>query len=69
LVLSLSEDGFRFDRHFILKDESCERQFPGMYKGGDYGYPHTLVHDGYLHVIYSVCKEGVSALRVPIETI
>lgn len=69
LVLSLSEDGIRFDRHFILKDEPCERQFPGMYKGGDYGYPHTLVHDGCLHAVYSVCKEGVSALRVPIETI
>ncbi|CAG7636599.1 hypothetical protein PAESOLCIP111_03765 [Paenibacillus solanacearum] len=69
LVLSLSRDGMRFDRHFILKDEPCERRFPGMYKGGDYGYPHTLLHDGCLHVIYSVCKESVSAIRVPIETI
>ncbi|TMV46868.1 hypothetical protein FE783_24840 [Paenibacillus mesophilus] len=69
LVLSLSRDGIRFDRHFILKNEPGERSYPGMYKGGDYGYPHTLVHDGYLHVIYSVCKESVSALRVPIETI
>lgn len=69
LVLSLSRDGIRFDRHFILKDEPCERIFPGMYKGGDYGYPHTFVHDGYLHVIYSLCKESVSALRIPIETI
>ncbi|MDF2814383.1 MAG: hypothetical protein K0Q81_583 [Paenibacillus sp.] len=69
LVLSLSLDGMLFNRHFILKNEPCERLFQGMYKGGDYGYPHTLVHDGYLHVIYSVCKESIHALRVPIETL
>jgi predicted neuraminidase len=69
LVLSLSDDGAAFRRHFILKDDQRSKQFPGMYKNGQYGYPHSLVHDGYLYVIYSVCKEQIEILRVPIETI
>ncbi len=67
LVLSLSEDdGKRFDRHFILADDSTpyEQCAAGMHKGGDYGYPHTLVHDGHLHVIVSRRKEAVEVLRV-----
>lgn len=70
LVLSLSGDGIHFDRHFILADDSTpyEQQAPGMHKGGDYGYPHTLVHDGSLHVIVSRRKEAVEVLRVPVPT-
>jgi hypothetical protein len=68
LVLSLSEDGARFDRHFILADDTTPyaQQVEGMHKGGDYGYPHTLVHGGALHVIVSRKKEAVEVLRVPL---
>jgi hypothetical protein len=66
LVVSVSEDGVRFDKHTVLCDAPCERRFEGMHKGGDYGYPHTLVHDGWLHVIFSVTKEEVRIVRVPI---
>ncbi|MCU6711461.1 exo-alpha-sialidase [Paenibacillus sp. J5C_2022] len=69
LVLSLSEDGIRFDRHFILGNESFTAKFPGSYKGGDYGYPHSLVHDGYLYVVFSICKERIAVMRTAIETI
>lgn len=68
LVLSLSDDGIRFDRHFILGSERETPLFPGAYKGGVYGYPHTLVHDGYLYVAYSVCKERIAVMRVEIGT-
>lgn len=66
LVLSTSRDGLRFDRHFILGDTPYQRRFAGKYKGGHYGYPHTLVHDGSLYVIVSRQKEAVQVLRVPL---
>jgi hypothetical protein len=67
LVLSLSADGVHFDRHVILADDTTlyERRAPGLHKGGAYGYPHTLIHAGALHVIVSRCKEAVEVLRVP----
>ena len=65
LVLSLSENGIRFDRHFILADESYVRLADGLHKSGEYGYPHTLVHAEALHVIVSRQKEAVEVLRVP----
>ncbi|MFW6107962.1 MAG: exo-alpha-sialidase [bacterium] len=66
LVLSLSDDGRSFDRHVILADEHREMAAPGMHKGGDYGYPHTLIHDSHLCVIVSRQKEAVEALRIPL---
>lgn len=69
LVLSISEDGYTFDRHFIIGDERFARKSTGIHKGGYYGYPHTMILDGHLYVIYSICKEGVGILRVSIETI
>ncbi|GGD82425.1 sialidase family protein [Paenibacillus nasutitermitis] len=68
LVLSLSADGNVFDRHFILGNDSFEPKFPGMHKGGDYGYPHSLVHDGFLYVIFSIRKERVAVIRVRLGT-
>ncbi len=41
-------------------------QRPGRYKGGEYGYPHTVIHDGFLYVIISRQKEGVEVLRTPL---
>jgi hypothetical protein len=67
LVLSLSRDGVTFDRHFILGDTHYEQRKPGHAKGGQYGYPHTLIHDGSLYVIVSRRKEAVEVLRVALE--
>lgn len=69
LVVSVSEDGERFHRHSILCDVPRTRRFEGMHKGGEYGYPHSLVHDGYLHVIFSVTKEEVHIARVPVSAL
>ena len=38
----------------------------GGAKGGEYGYPHTLLHEGCLHVIVSRQKEGVEVLRMAV---
>lgn len=62
LVLSLSDDGVCFDRHFILADTPYTRRADGLHKGGEYGYPHTLVQGGTLHVIVSRRKEAVEVL-------
>ena len=66
LVLSLSEDGRRFDSHYILADDSTpyRQRAEGMHKGGEYGYPHTFVRDDCLHTIVSRKKEAVEVLRV-----
>lgn len=71
LVLSLSEDGRRFDRHVLLADDATPyaQRAEGMHKGGEYGYPHTLVRDGCLHVIVSRRKEAVEVLRVRLTEI
>ena len=66
LVLSLSDDGVRFERHFILADEPYAIRHEGMHKMGSYGYPHTMVHDGLLYVIISLGKESVALLRTPL---
>lgn len=69
LVLSLAVDGQRFDHHFILADTAYPMPRPGKYKGGEYGYPHTLVHDGRLDVIVSRQKEAVEVLSVPLAAL
>ena len=69
LVLSLSLDGIRFDRHFILGDTHYDRRKAGGAKGGEYGYPHSIVHDGYLCVIVSRQKEAVEVLRVALSAL
>ncbi len=68
LVLSLSADGVRWNRHFILadSDEDYVQKSAGRWKGGLYGYPHTMIHDGYLYTIVSLRKEAVAVLRVPL---
>lgn len=63
LVLSLSEDGVLFNRHYILGNEQFVKKVEGKHKGGHYGYPHTLIHDGYLYCIFSIWKEGVAVIR------
>ena len=67
LALSLSRDGVHFDRHFILGETHYDRRRAGGAKGGEYGYPHTLLHDGYLYVIVSRQKEAVEVLRVALS--
>jgi len=64
LVLSLSADGVTFDRHYILGETPYRQRRPGRSKGGEYGYPHSLVHEGFLYVIVSRQKEAVEVLRV-----
>ena len=67
LVLSLSEDGTVFDRHYILADTIVHRRFQGREKVGIYAYPNTIVHDEALCVAFSINKEDIAVLRVPLS--
>lgn len=69
LILSLSKDGRTFDKHFLIADEHYEMTAQGRWKGGEYGYPHTMVHNGYLYVIVSRQKEAVEVIRASLDQI
>lgn len=67
LVLSLSDDGENFDKHFILGEEKKPIKYHGFAKFGAYGYPYAFESAGYFYVIYSINKEDVEACRVSIR--
>lgn len=67
LDLYLSSDGINFNKHYIIRDEHYEMQVEGMYKGGIYGYPHTLIHEGYMYVIYSKRKEAIEVTKFKLD--
>jgi len=66
LVLSLSTDGEDWTDSYILRNEATAPVFDGIYKDSGYQYPHSMVLDEHLYVVYSVNKEDVGALRVPL---
>ncbi len=63
LVISISKDGRFFNHHFIVADEGYTLKNEGLYKGGQYGYPHTMVVGKYMYVIISRQKEAVEVIR------
>jgi hypothetical protein len=69
LMLCLSEDGVNFNRHYIVRDEPCAQHYAGRFKHGHYGYPHSLVHEGYLYVIYSKKKESVEVTKIDLKSL
>lgn len=67
LVLSLSKDGKIFNQHFIIANEEYKLKKEGLWKGGQYGYPHTMIYDGYMYVIISRQKEAIEVLRFKLD--
>ncbi|WP_162996840.1 exo-alpha-sialidase [Mucilaginibacter kameinonensis] len=63
LVLSLSKDGKSFDKNYIIADELYHLKKEGLWKGGQYGYPHTIIYKGDMYVIISRQKESIEALK------
>ena len=66
LIMSLSEDGVNFGRHLIL-GEGHWPMAAGAHKPGEYGYPHTVVHEGHVYVLVSRQKQAIEVLRVAVE--
>ena len=69
LVLSLSRDGFDFDQQLIVDDTQYKQVFPGLDKNGIYGYPASIIRDGVMYLIVSICKEKIISIQFPIETL
>lgn len=68
MVLSLSEDGETFDRHFIIRDEKDYKvRYPGFCKGGNYGYPHACVAGNDMYIIYSREKENIEVSKISLD--
>ena len=67
LAISLSRDGVNFDRMAVIKFIAPAQRYEGKAKRGNgYQYPHSVVVEKYLWVIYSVNKEDVEVARIPI---
>ena len=67
LVLMLSKDGIVFDKQYIIAEQPYILKKEGLWKDGQYGYPHTLIDGGYLYVIVSRQKEAIEILRFTIS--
>ncbi|WP_158827476.1 exo-alpha-sialidase [Mucilaginibacter lacusdianchii] len=63
LVLSVSNDGKQFNHDYVISDEIYKLKKEGLWKGGQYGYPHTIIKDGYMYIIISRQKESIEVLR------
>jgi hypothetical protein len=69
MVLSLSKDGKFFNQHFIIANSLYQLKKEGLWKGGQYGYPHTTIKDGYMYVIISRQKEAVEIIRFALKQV
>lgn len=72
LVLSLSEDGRKFDRAYTLRtglEDMPAMRFDGRYKRLGYSYPKSLVYGDYLYVAYATNKERIELTRIPVSSL
>lgn len=64
LVLSVSDDGFSFNKHYIIANDFYQVQYSsGRAKGGQFGYPYSIIKDDSLYVVVSRRKEKIEVLR------
>ncbi|MFI5193670.1 MAG: exo-alpha-sialidase [Chitinophagales bacterium] len=64
LVLALSHDGIHFDQQYIIASSLYKIKKQGLWKEGQYGYPHSIVDNGYLVIIVSRQKEAIEIFRI-----
>lgn len=70
LYIYVSEDGYNFNKRYIIRDETDYKlQQSGIAKGGSYAYPTTLVKDGYMYIIYSKQKEIIEISKFDLAQI
>jgi len=63
LIFAVSSDGFSFDKTYTIANDKHTRKYNGKWKAGDFGYPYSIVHDGYIYVIISRHKEKIEVIR------
>jgi hypothetical protein len=72
LVITLSKDGFVFNKAFLLRSGGKDLQplrFKGKYKRVGYSYPKSVVWGNYLYVSYATNKEDVELSRIPMASL
>lgn len=72
LVIALSQNGFLFDKAFLLRSGGTDLQplhYEGQYKRTGYSYPKSVVWNNYLYVSYATNKEDVEVTRVPLKSL
>ena len=67
LVLSVSSDGLRYDKNYILADDSYQMRYKGKWKDGEFGYPYAMIHKNMMYVIFSRQKEDLEIVRFPLS--
>ena len=63
LVLALSDDGKYFNKQYVIADDLYTLKKKGLWKGGQYGYPVTMVYRDYMYVLISRQKESIEVIR------
>ncbi|HEY6142250.1 MAG TPA: sialidase family protein [Flavobacterium sp.] len=71
LVITLSKDGFLFDKAYLLRsgDNLQPLRYKGKYKRVGYSYPKSVIWGDYLYVSYATNKEDVEVTRIPINSL
>lgn len=69
LVLTLSQDGYLFDKAYLLKAENelPAMRYAGKYKRIGYSYPKSIIWQNRLWVSYAVNKEDIEVTSVALE--
>jgi predicted neuraminidase len=68
LAISLSRDGWIFERPMAIRSRPPQCRYTGRAKGsGTVQYPHAIEHNGSLWVIYSTNKEDIEVSELPLH--
>ncbi len=67
LILSISTHGKHFDKNYVIDDDPYKLKKEGLWKGGQCGYPHTMILDGYMYIIVSRQKESIEVIRFKLD--
>jgi hypothetical protein len=71
LTVAVSKDGYTFDQVYAVRAGAPkEYRFQGITRRSlGYGYPSSVVHDGWLYILYSVGKEDMAFTRLPLSAL
>jgi len=72
LAITLSQDGFHFNKSFLMRSGGEDLQplrYQGKFKRIGYSYPKSVVWGDYLYVSYATNKEDVELTRIPINSL
>jgi hypothetical protein len=72
LAITLSKDGFIFDKAYLIRSSGKDMQakrFEGLHKRAGYSYPKSVVWGKYLYIAYATNKEDIQVSRIPIKSL